>query len=59
VDIVIAGGTSSPTGFETLVENVVKKSKLPINIGRIIKPKDPLYSVAKGCLIAAEAADMG
>lgn len=59
VDMVIAGGTASPTGFEILVENVVKKSKLAINIGRIIKPKDPLYSVAKGCLIAAEAADMG
>lgn len=59
VDIVIAGGTASPPGFENLVENIVKKSKLPINIGRIIKPKDPLYSVAKGCLIAAEAADVG
>jgi actin-like ATPase involved in cell morphogenesis len=56
VDIVIAGGTSSPNGFETLFKDVVASANLPIPVGTIIKPADPLYSVARGCLIAAENA---
>lgn len=59
VDIVIAGGTASPPGFEILVRDMVSKANLPIKIGQIIKPKDPLYSVARGCLIAAEASEIG
>jgi len=54
IDIVIAGGTSSPQGFDTLFAEVLKEMDLPIDVGNIIRPKDPLYSVAKGCLIAAE-----
>jgi actin-like ATPase involved in cell morphogenesis len=56
VDIVIAGGTSSPNGFKEMFKEVMEQTKLPIKIGEIIKPDDPLYSVARGCLIAAEAA---
>lgn len=55
VDIVIAGGTSLPPGFDKLFTEILLKANLPINIGNIIRPKDPLYSVARGCLIAAEA----
>lgn len=54
IKIVIAGGTSSPNGFETLFENTIRDSALPIEIGEIVKPKNPLFSVAEGCLIAAE-----
>ena len=54
VDIVIAGGTSSPKGFDTLFEEQVLKAGLPIEIGKVIRPVDPLYSVARGCLRAAE-----
>lgn len=54
VDIIVAGGTSSPNGFEQLFREVVSTADLPIQIGNIIKPADPLFSVAKGCLIAAE-----
>ena len=57
IDIVIAGGTSCPKGFAQLFGDVVKKSHLPMEVGKIIRPKDPLYSVARGALIAAEAAD--
>jgi hypothetical protein len=57
LDIVIAGGTSCPKGFAQLFGDVIKKSHLPMEIGKVIRPKDPLYSVARGCLIAAEAAD--
>ena len=54
IDIVIAGGTSSPEGFRELFEKYVNDAHLNIQIGSIIRPSDPLYSVAKGCLLAAE-----
>lgn len=57
IDIIVAGGTSSPDGFEQMFKEIVDAAHLPIEVGKIIKPKDPLYSVARGCLIAAEAAD--
>jgi hypothetical protein len=56
VDVVIAGGTSSPAGFANLFKEALEQANLPIKIGEIIKPNDPLYSVARGCLLAAEAA---
>lgn len=56
VDIVIAGGTSSPNGFDKLFADVLVEADLDIEIGNIVRPKDPLYSVARGCLIAAENA---
>jgi len=56
IDIVIAGGSSLPNGFDTLFNDVIKQTKLPIKIGKIIRPTDPLYSVSRGCLIAAENA---
>ena len=57
IDIVIAGGTSCPNGFDVLFRNTITQAGLPIPIGSIIRPNDPLYSVARGCLLAAEAAD--
>jgi hypothetical protein len=56
VDIVIAGGTSSPYGFATSFKDTLVQANLPIKVGEVVKPNDPLYSVARGCLIAAEAA---
>lgn len=56
VDIVIAGGTSSPYGFATIFKETIQQADLPIKIGEVIKPNDPLFSVARGCLLAAEAA---
>jgi len=56
VDIVIAGGTSSPYGFATLFKDTLVQANLSIKVGEVVKPNDPLYSVARGCLIAAEAA---
>lgn len=55
IDIVIAGGTSMPKGFDTLFAEMLKKANMPIDIGKVIRPKDPLFSVGRGCLIAAEA----
>jgi len=56
IDIVIAGGTSKPYGFPMFFKKVLSETKLPIKVGEIIRPSDPLYSVARGCLIAAENA---
>ena len=56
IDVVIAGGTSSPNGFAEMFREAIVQTNLPIKVGEIIKPDDPLYSVARGCLIAAEAA---
>lgn len=58
VDVVIAGGTSSPPGFDKLFETVLREAELPIKIGKVIRPADPLYSVARGCLVAAENANV-
>lgn len=54
VNIVIAGGTSLPVGFDTLFREVVAQAELPIQVGNIVRPNDPLFSVARGCLVAAE-----
>lgn len=56
IDIVVAGGTSLPNGFDKLFGETITKIGLPIDIGQVIRPVEPLYSVAKGCLLAAEAA---
>jgi len=56
VDIVVSGGTSSPKGFPQMFKKQLEEVVLPIKVGNIIRPKDPLYSVARGCLIAAENA---
>jgi len=59
IDVVISGGTSSPPGFDKLFEKTIRSANLPIELGNVIRPKDPLYSVARGCLLAAEAATQG
>ena len=56
IDVVIAGGTSSPNGFAELFKETLMQATLPIKIGSVVRPSDPLYSVARGCLLAAEAA---
>jgi len=54
LDIILAGGTASPPGFVELFKEAVKQSQWPIPVGEIRRPADWLYSVARGCLIAAE-----
>lgn len=56
IDFVVAGGTSSPNGFTELFKEVLGQAQLPIKIGDVTRPTDPLYSVARGALIAAESA---
>lgn len=54
IDIVIAGGTSMPKNFDIMFKEILISAQLPIKIGNIIKPSDPLFSVARGALLVAE-----
>jgi hypothetical protein len=53
VDIVCAGGTSMIGGFVEVFQDVFEDIKFPIQVKNIRRAEDPLYSVAKGCLVAA------
>lgn len=53
IDIVIAGGTASPPGFDKKVESVIKNLDLPFEVKEIKISSDPRNSVVKGLLIQA------
>lgn len=56
IDVVVAGGTASPPGFNKLFRDLLTSTELNIDIGEVIQTDDPIYSVSHGCLIAAENA---
>lgn len=56
IDIIVAGGTASPPGFDKLFDKLLRSTEMPVEIGTVVRPIDPLYSVARGCLVAAENA---
>jgi actin-like ATPase involved in cell morphogenesis len=56
IDIIVAGGTASPPGFDKLFDKLLRSANLPVELGKVVRPADPLYSVARGCLVAAENA---
>ena len=51
--VAIAGGSAEPEGFFEMFEKKLKESKLRVELSKIKHVKDPLLSVARGCLIAA------
>jgi hypothetical protein len=53
LDIVVAGGTSMPNGFENRVSSVISGMTLPFKIGSIKKSQDPRNSVVLGLLVQA------
>ena len=53
--VALAGGSSLPDGFSEMFEQKLREAKLQIDISNIKRAKEPMYSVAKGCLIAARA----
>ena len=53
LDIILAGGTSMPNGFENKVKSVVKELDLPFKIKDVKKSKDPRNSVVRGLLVQA------
>lgn len=56
VDVVVAGGSASPPGFDKLFSKLLKDTEIDVELGNVIRPDDPIYSVARGCLVAAENA---
>ena len=53
IEIVVAGGTSSPEGFEILVMEEVEKMNLPFEIKGVRKSAKPMHSVSNGCFVSA------
>ncbi|MFH1024408.1 MAG: hypothetical protein V1809_13595 [Planctomycetota bacterium] len=53
VDIVLSGGTSLAGNFTRVFREELEKSHLPIDVAEVRLARDPLRSVARGCLQAA------
>lgn len=54
IPIIISGGTSKPNGFIDVFKSIFENHKdFPYEISEIRYAKDPLHSVATGCLIYA------
>ncbi|ADJ15357.1 hypothetical protein C497_12806 [Halalkalicoccus jeotgali B3] len=51
VPVVVTGGTSRPRGFE----NHLLSASIPFSISGVQRASEPLYSVARGALVAARS----
>jgi len=52
--VAIAGGSALPEGFFEIFDKKLREAKFRIEISKIIHARDPLNSVARGCLIATK-----
>ena len=57
--VVVAGGSSLPDGFFEMFEKSLREINLRVEVSKIKKARDPLYTVARGCLIAAKTQEEG
>lgn len=55
VPVVVTGGTSNPDGLEDLFDKHLRDVSIPFSISDVQSPDDPLYSVARGALVAARS----
>jgi len=55
VPVVVTGGTSSPDGFEALFRDHLQEANIPFSISGVSHANEPLYSVARGGLVAARS----
>jgi len=55
VPVVVTGGTASPDGFEALFEERLEEARIPFSISGVSRASDPMYSVARGALVAARS----
>ena len=55
VDVVIAGGTSCPNGFNERLEKAIKESDFPFAINNIRSASEKFHAVSQGCCIRARA----
>jgi hypothetical protein len=52
--IVVAGGTSKASGFVDALKRKLDANDFPLEIKEVRHASDPLHSVSRGCLIAAQ-----
>lgn len=55
VPVVVTGGTASPDGFKELFQDHLEGSNIPFSISEVMHVDEPLYSVARGGLVAARS----
>ena len=55
IPIVISGGTANPPGFIERFKRIIEKTNFPLEVREVRLAPQPLYTVAKGTLIAAIA----
>lgn len=55
VPVVVTGGTARPSGFADLFEDRLESANLPFTIRGVERVSDPMYSVARGALVAARS----
>jgi len=55
VPVVVTGGTSSPSGFKKLFEQHLDDADIPFSISGVRHADEPMYSVARGSLVAARS----
>ncbi|WP_254862625.1 hypothetical protein [Halovivax gelatinilyticus] len=55
IPVVVTGGTSSPNGFEALFRDHLEDANIPFSISGVSHADEPLYSVARGGLVAARS----
>jgi hypothetical protein len=53
VPLVLTGGTAMPRGFRERFEKALRAERLPIELSEIRLSPDPLYSTARGALVAS------
>jgi len=53
VPLVLGGGTALPEGFRDRFEKILKASEFPVPVSEVRLAADPLYTSAKGALVAA------
>lgn len=51
--VVIAGGITLTEGFVELFKEKLSETDLPLKVSSVDKAREPLYTVARGCLISA------
>ncbi|MFC6941379.1 hypothetical protein ACFQE8_15645 [Salinirubellus sp. GCM10025818] len=53
VPVVVTGGTSSPEGFADLFQDRLDDATVPFSISEVRRAEEPMYSVARGALVAS------
>ena len=55
IPLVLAGGSTLPTGFRERFEQAIRQTDFPLHISQVRLASEPLHATAKGALVAALA----